>query len=265
MNEESRPLYARLCLVTAVDVEFKTARSLLIEQSLSHEGQIKLCRGRTGTRQVTVLQTGMGARGFGAWFMRHLPDHHYDAVIVVGLAGGLDPQLRTGDAVIYDLCHDARRLFPPHAAKEKLPARDEIASIASDDKLSGLLLTKLQAAGLTCRRGAGVTVGRILVTAADKRALGAHYGAVAVDMETYDVLQVCAQQGVPATALRIVSDEAAMDLPDFNRAADAHGQLSSWRVAQVLLARPRVSLRFLRQLNPALRALRASLRALLAA
>lgn len=84
-----------------------------------------------------------------------------------------------------------------------------------------------------------------------------------VDMETYEVLAACAQLGLPATALRIVSDEAARDLPDFNRAADAHGQLNHWRLAQAMVARPRVSWHFLRQINPALQSLRAHLRALL--
>jgi nucleoside phosphorylase len=264
-NETNRPAYARLCLVTAVPVEFKAVANLLTEQSLTHEKQIKICRGRAGARQVTSLQIGMGARGFDDWWPRHLAAHTYDAVIVVGLGGALDPQLHTGDGLIYDLCYDARLSFPSYPAKEKLPTRDEIASIASDDTLSAFLAIKLQAAGLSNLRGAGVTVGQILVTAIDKHTLGARCGAAMVDMESYDVLAVCAQQGLPATALRIVSDEAGLDLPDFNRATDARGQLNHWRLAQAMVARPHSSWHFLRQLNPALQSLRKHLRALLTA
>lgn len=263
INEARHPSYARICLVTAVAVEFKTAVGLLTEQSLTHEKQLKICRGRAGTQHVTVLQIGMGAHGLADWLPSHLAVHRYDALIVVGLGGALDSQLHTGDAVIYDRCHDARSLFPASAAKEKLSARDEIASIAGDDRLSGFLVTQLQRADLACARGAGVTVGRILVTARDKRALGAGCGAAVVDMETYAVLTVCAQQGLPATALRIVSDEAALDLPDFNRATDAHGQLNYWRLAQAMLTRPLLSWHFLRQINAALRSLRAHLRVVL--
>lgn len=266
MSEESQPAFARLCLVTAVEVEFKIAISLLAARSAlgAQERPIKICRGRAGLRQVTVLQTGMGALGFAEWFQAHLANNHYDAVIVLGLAGGLHPQAQTGAAIIYERCYDARRLFPPLTSKETSLARDEKASIACDDELSRFLLLQLQAAGLACQRGAGVTVGRILVAAADKHAMGAHHNAAAVDMETYDVLEVCAQRGLPAAALRIVSDEAELDLPNFNRVVGADGRMSGWRTAAVLLARPRVSLRFLRNIRPALRALRASLRALLA-
>lgn len=287
MTEESQPPFARLCLVTAVDIEFKAAVSLLAEPSYlgaqaslpaeadvsgsartqcrqrGLHAQVKICRSRAGARQITVVQTGMGARTFADWFRLHLTDNSYDAVIIVGLAGGLEPSLQTGDVVIYDRCHDARRLFPALTSKEKPSARDEKASIACDARLSRFLLSKLQAARLSCRRGAGVTVGRILIAAADKRAIGARYAAAAADMETYDVLEVCVQRDVPAAALRIVSDDAQTELPDFNRAVGADGQLRGWRTAAVLLARPRVSLRFLRNINPALRALRASLRALL--
>lgn len=264
INEASDPPYARLCLLTAVAVEFKTATGLLAEQSRAHENQIKICRGRAGTRYITVLQIGMGARGLADWLPNHLAAHRYEALIIAGLGGALAPQLRTGDAISYDRCQDARSLLPPYAAKEKLSARDEIASIAGDDKLSGFLMTQLQRAGLPCARGAGVTIGRILVAAADKHALGARCGAMVVDMETYDVLAICAQQGLAATALRIVSDEARLDLPDFNRATNARGQLNYWRLAQVMLAQPRASWNFLRQLNPALHSLRAHLEALLA-
>src|SRR5689334_15664938 len=111
MTEAPRPVMTDLCLVTAVDVEFKAATSLLSSQTFSDEFQIKTCRGDvagvSGPRRVSVLQCGMGAPAFAHRLAEHLRCYRYDALIVAGLAGGLDPDLKTGDAVVYDICRAA--------------------------------------------------------------------------------------------------------------------------------------------------------------
>lgn len=52
----------------------------------------------------------------------------------------------------------------------------------------------------------------VLATAADKAAWRAETGADVVDMETAAIFEVCAAAGVPATALRVISDRAGDDL-----------------------------------------------------
>ncbi len=247
-----------LCVVTAVDIESKIAVRLLADRSLSEESGMKVCRGSFGDRRVTVLQSGMGAAGFAERLAKHLAENHYDALIVVGLAGGLDPKLRAGDAVIYDLCYDAR-------AEEGRPVHDEVAYIAGEGELSRSIFEALKASGLSCIRGAGVTVSRIITEGKDKLSLGARYGAAAVDMETYDVLTVCAGLGLPATATRVVSDEASRDLPDFNRGYDVNGRPNGWRMTGVMIARPLATLRFLISFRRVLGSLRENLRAALGA
>src|SRR5262245_15929395 len=114
MSEPRAPGFTDLCIVTAVDVEFKIAASLLSGKSFSEEPPrgrprgMKICRGLFGGRRVTILQSGMGAVGFAERLSKHLADNRYDALIIAGLAGGLGPQLRVGDAVLYNLCYDAR-------------------------------------------------------------------------------------------------------------------------------------------------------------
>jgi len=114
-------------------------------------------------------------------------------------------------------------------------------------------------------RGAGVTVNRILTDAQDKLALGTETHAAAADMESYDVLAVCAGLGLPAAVLRVISDEAQVDLPDFNRATGPDGRMNVWRTAAVMAARPTASLKFLAGLRPVLRALGENLKVVLQA
>jgi hypothetical protein len=92
---------------------------------------------------------------------------------------------------------------------------------------------------------------------------GARYGAVAVDMETYEALSACVRLSLPAAALRVISDEAARDIPDFNRAYDADGRMNGWRMSQAMIARPVAALHFLLNVRRALISLKENLRAVL--
>src|SRR5262249_28366943 len=107
MSEPGVSGFADLCVGVAVDVEFKIAASLLSGKSFSSQG-MKICRGLFGGRRITILQSGMGAVGFAERLAKHLTNNRYDALIIAGLAGGLDPRLRVGGAVLYNFCFDAR-------------------------------------------------------------------------------------------------------------------------------------------------------------
>ncbi|MDX2043422.1 MAG: hypothetical protein SF097_19555 [Acidobacteriota bacterium] len=239
----------RLCLVTAVDIEFKTATSLLAEKTFSVESRFKICRGVVSARAVTVLQSGMGARGFADWLADHLKTNSYDTLMVVGLAGGLDPRLKTGDAVVYDCCLDARE-----ANENATPSAIQHPHGQAD--LVRALLDALRETALSSFYGSGITVSRVVINAQDKLWLGQQHQALAVDMESFDALQVAAKRGVPAAVVRVISDEAEHDLPDFNFAAEADGTVNTRRMATAMLQRPAASTRFLRSLKPVLAALR---------
>ena len=252
-----------LCLVTAVDLEFKIATELLTARIFSSEDRVQVCRGQVGRRQVTVLKSEMGAIGFADRLAHHLERNRYDALVMAGLAGALDPKLKIGDAVVFNLCHHARSSPAWPNSREKPPDREENASINCDNKISGLVIENLRASGLPGILGAGVTVSQIVTNAGDKVRLGRQYRALAVDMETYEILTVCAARGLPATALRVVSDEAQTDLPDFNRALRPDGRMSGWGIGSAMLMSPLRSVRFLLGMKRVVGAFRASLKAVL--
>src|SRR5262249_51604994 len=217
MGETDAAGFTDLCLVTAVGIEFKIAAGLLTaksfseepprernprerrrprlqgssqehldeagrrgrlrSQGFSEEPRMRICRGLFGARRITVLQSEMGAVGFAERLAKHLANNHYDALIVVGLAGGLDPKLRVGDAVLYDLCYDARAI---ESGRPEQPAHGKAAVIAGDEVLSNFLFKALTKSDLSVVRASGITVTRIITEAKGKLALGARYSAVAV-------------------------------------------------------------------------------------
>ncbi len=248
-----------LCVVTAAEVEFRAVAGLLDAPVIESCGNLRLCRGRRGECEITLLISEVGAIGFAERLAQHLADTRYDALIVIGLAGALDPQLSVGDVVVYDSCRQAESGGAVAASafgREKPLAREEFASINCHAGLAEKMMANLEAGGLSCRRGVGLTGDRVIVNAADKRRLWERSGAAVVEMETYQVLTVCAQFNLPATAVRVVSDEADQDLPDFNRAIDRAGQIAAGRAALAMLRRPVAAVHFLFSLREVMKSLR---------
>src|SRR5581483_7639221 len=74
----------------------------------------------------------------------------------------------------------------------------------------------------------------VVTSAAEKMHLAAM--ADAVDMETFHITAATAQEGVPAVAIRVISDAADQDLPlDFNQAIGPDGTIR-WRPALMQVA-----------------------------
>jgi adenosylhomocysteine nucleosidase len=113
-------------------------------------------------------------------------------VVSAGFCGGLDPRLRRHDLVMAERIVDleGRELDVPKSldlSALRLPGRPHVGRIVSADAL--------------VRRPA------------DKRALGQRCGALAVDLESHAVAEVCRQAGIPCLVLRVVSDAVDDELP----------------------------------------------------
>jgi hopanoid-associated phosphorylase len=163
-------------------------------------------------------------------------------VISFGVAGGLDPSLRTGDVVVATevMAGDARWL-------------------------AGLSLTEAQIASIALGRRRvvrGLLAGVEEVVAASdcKAALRSVTGAAAVDMESHIAAAYAAEADIPFAALRVISDPAHRALPVVaRRAIKPNGDLDLVRIMGSVVRNPR-SLRALVStgidFNRALRSLR---------
>jgi hopanoid-associated phosphorylase len=116
-------------------------------------------------------------------------------VISFGVAGGLDPSLKSGDIVI--------------ATEVVAGERRWSSEVALSDEL-------LRSAGLGRQRvvrGGLVGVEKVIAARASKAALRSETGAAAVDMESHIAADYAAAARLPFAALRVISDPASRSLP----------------------------------------------------
>jgi hopanoid-associated phosphorylase len=112
-------------------------------------------------------------------------------IISFGVAGGLSPQLQSGACVVGSaIMSGTNRMPTSHEWSQKL-----LQTIP--DAVSGMLL--------------GVSAP--VANPADKRALYAKTGAIAVDMESHIVAAIGAAHGLPVAAVRVITDPAQRALP----------------------------------------------------
>ncbi|MEN0021575.1 MAG: 5'-methylthioadenosine/adenosylhomocysteine nucleosidase [Planctomycetota bacterium] len=213
LPEEAAGVVSRLTYVRTVDaVHPHTVHAGLLEGL-----ETVVMSGRVGKASAAIGATRLAL------------EHRCDAVVFVGVAGGLDPVMCVGDAAIAEACAqhdvDASPLFPPC----EVPLTG-ITRFGVDRHLTDLLDTAATEAARQLRQrvdGAVLAslkiepdqanIARGLVVSGDqfiesrdtqREILELLPGALVVDMETAAAAQACHELAVPFAAVRLVSDSA---------------------------------------------------------
>jgi adenosylhomocysteine nucleosidase len=177
-------------------------------------GRTEIQLAEIGGSEVGVILTGAGpvqiARRLSE-VMRNDTDA-LSVCICSGLAGALKPQYHIGQVLV------ATSVLSERAAeltRGVLKSSGALVSFASD--CGATVVERFY------------TAARVITTSEEKRALSEM--AEAVDMESFEVLHGASNSGIPAVAIRAISDMAGEDLPlDLNRVFTGNGQVSVPRV-----------------------------------
>lgn len=176
--------------------------------------------GRLAGTEVAVTATGDGEgaarRGLAA-LLERLPVRR---LLLLGVGGGLSPELEEGALVVGRTVRSAAGEAPP-------PDADWLGWAAgSGEALVGTVVTVER---ILRDPGAKAELWRRLATA----------GPATVDLESAHWAREAARRGVPYLAVRAVLDPAGEELPlDFEACRGADGRVRTGRVLLAALARP---------------------------
>lgn len=157
------------------------------------------------TPGVAILVTGIGPRNAENSLRRFLEHTRPEQVLTCGFAGGLNPELKSGEVVFMTA-------FPPLEAR-LLAAGAQLVTFHSAP--------------------------RIATTVAEKRQLREQTGADVVEMESGAILAVCRESQIPCALARAISDTAHEDLPlDFNLLSKPDLSLDPGKLAWAIAKAP---------------------------
>lgn len=180
-------------------------------------------------KEVLVCITGVGPRRAAAAIEALLARHSVNALLTVGLAGGLSPDLKPGMLAL-------STTMSAWEWRNEAGFVESGQALACDAGLVERARTLLKDKGVPFITGRTACSPVLVVRSADKRAMFRGSGAQAVDMEAFWVLQAARERAVPCLNVRAVMDAASHNLPrSFLRIADNSGKLSPVDVASFTL------------------------------
>jgi len=131
-------------------------------------------------------------------------ESNVDGVLVLGIAGGVDPELETGDLVLAD-----------RYALQNGAAQGAGQAIRPD---TGMLQSAQQAAldlSVPVFDGGSLTVDHLVAEPQEREELRTQYQIFSVNMEDYRAAEAAQNAGVPFLSVRVVLDTAGQRLPGY--------------------------------------------------
>ena len=170
--------------------------------------------GLFGQIRIALAESGMGPKPARRAAQALIDGHSPRWIISAGFSGALDPQMKVGDIVVGNSIVDA--VGTELKIDMQMPA----------NPAAGLYVGKL------------LMVDRIIRSVAEKKSLAEQLGAIAVDMESLAVAQVCHDSKTRFLAVRVISDDMSADLaPELASVVGSSGTVRLGAVAGAIFKR----------------------------
>lgn len=196
---------------------------ILVPQGAEYQAVVGAIKNNPHSPVILAIPVGKLAvnRYLQDWRQNN-PDFSPTGVILMGLGGSLSAEFGLGQAVVLESCLNYQN---DQADQEQY----------SDRILNDWVQQKL---GRNLRRVQGLTSDRVITDATEKHALGKRFNCQVVEMEGWAVLSFFRQLGIPATIIRVISDEVGQSLPDLSKIYNTQGQLNAIALSLALGKEP---------------------------
>lgn len=235
LSRTSKVRDAPLAIFVATRAEMKPLSTALQPTCRSAYQSDSMVRVGVEGRELLLAKTGVGPENAEAAARRLFDEVPVSAALALGVAGGLSPQLQTGDLIVGNrviLRRSSGQVL--HGEKGTMPA-----SVPCDPGLQEVAMAVIRRAGHRHHLGPILTIDRIVLTAQEKRALVAGSGAIAVDMESAAIAAAASACSVPFLAIRGVLDPVHEELGiAFDQFLDSRGEPKPLPLIRYLLTHP---------------------------
>ena len=190
-------------IVVAMSSEFRLVETLLSEKEEIVVGHLRFVRGRMEQREIVLLQSGIGKVCAAVGTVEMIRRFKPDCILNTGVAGGIDTILQVMDVVVaHEVCyHDVWCGEGNEQGQvQGMPARYVCDKVLYEAAFSVQGDVRLQG-GLMCSGDQFITDVKGL-----ERIKSVFPEALAVDMESGAIAQVCHLYGVPFLSCRVISD-----------------------------------------------------------
>ncbi len=194
-----------LGILGAMSVETDGLIEKLTDKEEIFCGALKYAKGKLNGKEIVVCKCGVGKVASSTAAALMIEKFKPDSLINIGVAGGVKP-LRQGDIVIanktvqhdYDGTADGLKLGQIHGF--------DSVYFDCDENLVKNIEKIAKARGFSYKIGT-VATGDCFVSSKDKsNAIAKTFDAIAFDMESGAINQLCTVQNIPFVALRAISD-----------------------------------------------------------
>jgi adenosylhomocysteine nucleosidase len=178
--------------------------------------------GHLGSLEVLLVRSGMGTRAMARAIDQALQYYPITSMLVVGYAGGTQPQLHLGDVVIPDRIVDAE-------TRESFTIVNPLVDVA---------VAVCEQQHIHCHRGTSVGVAHTIESPQEKAYLGTEFEANSIEMEGVVPARVAQERGIPMAMVRAIVDPLDMALPSFPDPVVARGVVRPGLLLAYLLQNP---------------------------
>lgn len=188
-----------LAVLTASEYEATLARRCIRSQGRQGTPVGALWHAAASGCPILLLRCGMGAeraRQAANWLA---DTYALQGMISFGFAGGLQPDLRTGDAILAQHI----QAYATPSGNRSGAFRDPITPTPSLLRIADQAVLPLTSA---VYRGALLSADAVIAAAAEKQRLGRLSNALAVDMEAHSIGQVAIRRQLSFVSLKTVFD-----------------------------------------------------------
>jgi len=181
--------HADVGLVCALPIELGTFLDRCEKVRKYSGGKFVFRGGRYDDIRIAIVECGTGFARARAATQSLIDAHSPDWILSSGFSGGLLPEMKPGQIVI------ANSIVDTHEHELNIDVH------VAEDTARGLYV------------GRFVTADKIVRMVDEKMALAEQHAAIAVDLESLAVAQVCQETQTRFMAVRVISDDLSADLP----------------------------------------------------